>query len=804
MSPVATLLADAAPTVTKEITHGMSPVSTFLAGIVLLFLFFYYLGTAEHDRKKLVGTLLIILMSAFCVWAIFGNGIKPGIDIGGGSSFTIQLQPGQDQEGKPKAITADSIQQAIGILEKRLNPDGAKDLLMSPQGTDRISLNMPGVKPEEVEDVRQKIEQVAHLEFRLVKDASPGSGVVVGAVELPYVEDKDSKDKEKKHPATLYVTNRADLEGRYVKRAFAYQDPIKGWAISLEFDSEGATLFDKVAERGYQKQLAVIVDGEIVSAPVLQTTHFGGRAEISGQFKEQDARRLATALENPLENPMKIIESSNVSAAFGAETVRQGEYTGIVGTILIAIFMVIYYRLAGIVALCGVIVNILMIFGAMALFNITLTMPGIAGIALTVGMGVDDNVLIYERLREEMKAGKSLAAGLATAFQKAFAAIFDVHVTTLITSLILFYLASGIVKGFAITLTVGIFGTLFGSLIVTRVVFGWFIDNHKLDSVKFAQFLPEGVYNMLGYAKPFIIGSFGLMLFSLLGFVFRDNHGVGIDFRGGAKTRFQVVAGQSVATTATEDALKKAGLKGFFVEENTAATGLHLISVRSEEHDAPKVKETLEKDFAGKLLPGSTDTVGAVVGSELAQRSLLAYFVAMVAILIYLGMFYEFAFAIGAIIALFHDCIIVVGLTVLLGQELSIIHIGAVLTVAGYSINDTIIVFDRIREMIRAKGGSGNLMDIMNEAISVTLSRTLLTSLTAFVPMVVLYVFGGPSMKEFSLPILIGIIVGTYSSIYIASPLVLWWAKKTGVALHKQVLDTHARKEAESKPIATT
>jgi SecD/SecF fusion protein len=177
--------------------------------------------------------------------------------------------------------------------------------------------------------------------------------------------------------------------------------------------------------------------------------------------------------------------------------VKQAIYTGAVGTVLIAVFMLIYYRLAGLVALCGVIVNLLMIFGAMALFNLTLTMPGIAGICLAVGMGVDANVLIYERLREEMRAGKSLAAGLATSFDKAFAAIFDVHVTTLITSLILFTLASGLIKGFAVTLLVGIFGTLFGSLIVTRVVFGWFVDAHKLETVKFAEFIPPGRYDLL-------------------------------------------------------------------------------------------------------------------------------------------------------------------------------------------------------------------------------------------------------------------------------------------------------------------
>ena len=421
----------------------MSPVTTFLAGVVLLFLFFYYLGTADHDRKKLGGTLLIILMAAFCGYAVFKNGIKRGIDLGGGSSFTVQLQPGMDKDGKPKPITSDSIQQAIGILEKRLNPRGENDLLMAPQGTDRITLNMPGVTPEAIEDVRTKIQQVAHLEFRVVHDDSAGEiarievsgGVAIGYEKLPFKENKDKKDR----PQFILVKNRADLEGKYVKRAFAYQDPIVGWEISLEFDSEGAALFDKIAERAVGKQLAVIVDKEVISAPVLKQAHFGGRAEISGNFKEVEARSLATALENPLENPMVIIEESSVSAAFGAETIKQGIWTGVVGTLLIAVFMIIYYRLAGVVALCGVIVNILMIFGAMALFNITLTMPGIAGIALTVGMGVDANVLIYERLREEMKAGKSLGPGLVTAFQKAFAAIFDVHVTTLITSLILFY-----------------------------------------------------------------------------------------------------------------------------------------------------------------------------------------------------------------------------------------------------------------------------------------------------------------------------------------------------------------------------
>ncbi len=788
---------------------SLTPAFTFLWGCVLLFLLFFYLGTTDHRGKKLSGTILTVLMSFFCVWAFMGLGIKKGIDIGGGSSFTVQLKPGTDDKGEPKPITKNSLDQAIAILEKRLNPNGENDLLMTPQGEDRIQIEMPGVKEEDKKAVKEKIEQVAQLELRMVHPNSEreiekiktNGGVAIGYVEMPHKEI-GKKETEKVEP--LLVKSRADLAGKHVSRAIAKLDPQEGWVIGLYLDGEGAKTFDEIAARHRGDRMAIVLDGVVISDPVLKSDHYGGYAQISGGangFKQEEAIALATALENPLENPMEIIESSEVSAAFGAETVKQGIYTGIVGTVLIAVFMLMYYRLAGVVALCGVVVNLLMIFGAMALFNITLTMPGIAGIALTVAMGVDANVLIYERLREEMRAGKTLATGLATAFEKAFAAIFDVHVTTLITSLILFSLASGLVKGFAVTLIVGIFGTLFGALIVTRVVFGWFIDTHKLDKVKFAQFIPTGSYDVLKYAKPFIIGSFALAAFSLLGFVFKPNHGIGIDFRGGAKTQFDIAASQSVDPVAAENALKSAGLKGFYVQENTTVTGRQL-SVRSEENDKDLVKSTLETAFPGKFSGTSSATVGSIVGSELAKRSIIAYVIAMIAILLYMSFFYEFSFALAAIIALFHDCIIVVGLSVLMGQELSIIHIGAVLTVAGYSINDTIIVFDRIREMIKAKGSTGNIRDIMNESISITLSRTLLTSLTALMPMVVLYIFGGPSMKEFSLPIVIGIIVGTYSSIYIASPLVLWYAKKTGKSLHRQVLDT-AERAAAIKPAAT-
>jgi SecD/SecF fusion protein len=439
-----------------------------------------------------------------------------------------------------------------------------------------------------------------------------------------------------------------------------------------------------------------------------------------------------------------------------------------------------------------------MVFGSMALFDFTLTMPGIAGIVLSVGMAVDANVLIYERLREEMRAGKTLVTALEAAFEKAFSAIFDANITTLISAVILFYLGSGLVKGFAITLAVGIVGSLLGALVVTRVVFHWFTDANIIKKISVAEIIPQGTFDMLGKAKPFIIGSFTLMVVSILVFPIKGQDAIGIDFRGGSLTRFDVATGITVDAHEVEKVLKDNGFSGTYVQENTTGTGT-LISVRAEADDGVKVKDLLEKQFTGKLTGSQSESVGSIVGRELAIKSSIAFGIALICIFIYLVMFYEFSFAVAAIIALFHDCIITIGLSVVLGQQLSIIHISALLTVAGYSINDTIVVFDRIREIIKSR--SGNIRDIMNEAISLTLSRTLLTGVTTLGPMAALYFFGGPAMKDLSLPIIIGVLVGTYSSIYIASPIVLWYAKKTGTSLRRQVLDSDSSNA--TPPVAT-
>ena len=776
----------------------MNPYVTFIAGTALLLLWFFYVGTTGRNLKRNLGSLLSVLMGAFFVWAYASEGIKKGIDLQGGSEFVVQLKPGVDEKGLPKPVSDVARQQAMAILEKRLSPDGSKDLSLTPAGEDRIIIQMPGVSPEEMEDVRNKIKQVAHLEFRMAHDNSAAEleriktsgGVAIGYVEMPM------RDQEKGVKSML-VKNRTDLDGKYVKSAHASYDA-EGWKVYLYLNSEGTELFDKVAEQNQFKQMAIIIDGQIISAPTLQEKRFGGTAVISGDFKEAEVRTLASVLENPLENPMDILGQSEVSATFGADTVKQGVMSGIAALVVTALFMTLYYRLAGTISLFGLILTALITFGSMAVFQFTMTMPGIAGIVLTIGMAVDANVLIYERLREEMAAGKSLAAAVEASHDRAFSAIFDSNITTLITAVILFILGSGMIKGFAITLSIGVIATLFGALIVTRVLLTWLVDGGFLKHIKVLRIIPDRTFDVMSWTKKGGIVSLIVVGLCIAIFPIKGERALGIDFKGGSKVSFGLQDGKAlgeeevVATlkgvTATLPDGKTADIGAVRYQLSNSPTGA-IVTVRGLDFAGEAIKSTLESKFKDRIKSGELETVGSVIGSEMAKKSLIAVFAGLAGIFLYLVLRFETSFAIGAIVALIHDCIITAGGAVLLGQELSLLHISAILTIAGYSVNDTIVIFDRLREVITS-GKKGTIRELMNEAISATMSRTLLTSAATLCSVIVLMVLGGPAMREFSLPIFVGMIAGVYSTVFIAAPVVLWWARRTGTSLHRQILDS--------------
>jgi SecD/SecF fusion protein len=591
-----------------------------------------------------------------------------------------------------------------------------------------------------------------------------------------------SEHDGKKAETKLVVKKKPDLLGNHVTRAGAGYGP-EGWEVDLEFDSEGAAQFGKLTEQVYNEKsaMAIVLDNQIISAPgVRNGPIYGGRAQISGgNMGEKEARNLASVLENPLQVPVSIEEERSVSPTLGLDSIRASIRAGLIGLAVTLLFVAIYYRFAGMVVNLALIINLILLLGEFQLIpgGVVLTLPGIAGIILTIGMAVDASVLIYERLREELASGKPLRSALPAAYDKAFSSIFDANVTTLITATILFFYASGPVKGFAIVLMLGIIASLFTALIVGRNALGWLVETGRLTKLTMLHLISPKNWNFLG--KGWIAGlcSFALIIAGAAAFYARGEKNFGVDFRGGDLATLS--APHKVELAKVRDSLNQVGLADAAIQQSQQGDRSY-ITIRTPLNTSDKVEHQIMQSFPqeGFKIEGS-ERVGALVGGELARSSLIALGLGMLGILIYVTFRFEFSFAIGAIVALLHDVLITIGMFALLGRELTLTMVGAILTIAGYSINDTIVVYDRIREGL-ASTRKGSVEQIMNESVNQTLSRTILTSSTTLVPILCLYFFGGAVLKDFALAIIIGIIVGTYSSVFIASPIVLWWTRARG------------------------
>jgi SecD/SecF fusion protein len=796
------------------------PLTLFAIGIILVILFFWYFATDIERRKRNVGTALLIGVAALCFVSIFPpkERLKGGIDIVGGSSFTLRVQPRTGEDGNTEAVTHQQVDQAIKVIEGRLNSMGTTEPLIARQGDDRVLVQMPGVDPEESERIRTILEKVAKLELREVHretdQPTPGGKTLAKQVadgeefrpgyKAFQLKDKDAQNNEVSRP--ILLSRRVALGGSDVKNASPSVS--KPDAVSILLNSKGGDKMIALTEKmeAGRDRIAIVLDGEVLSAPVVQSVPLGTQFEITGIDKPGEVQNLANALMNPLENPLVVEEQRTVSPLLGAAIVQQGIWSGILGLGLTFVFVLIYYRTAGLVALVGLLLNCLMLFGVMAMFGFTFSLPGIAGIILTIGVAVDANVLINERLREELAAGKSLKVALSASYDKAFSAIFDSNLTSLITAVILFWLGSSTVKGFAVTLTIGILCSMFSAILATRVLFRWGTDLGILKNLTFLNLISSKNFDFLGKRAVCLLISLGLSIVAVGAFVVKQERSLGIDFTGG--TRLQFLVGKTSEISAADAQKKVDSLalnKAAFVQDESNPTSGHLLSVRCDPRDVAVIEAKLRESYpvlAEKTSEGAykidanKEEVSALVGGGFLASSLLALGLGILGIFIYVSARFEFSFAIGAFIALLHDCLISAGFIVLFGRELSLIHVGAILTIAGYSINDTIIIFDRIRESLQLRRGGHTLQEVMNEAINATLSRTVLTSTATLACVLSLAIFGGASLRDFSIVILIGIFIGTYSSIFVASPIVLWWANrgkgKIGHADAEQV-SSHAK-----------
>src|SRR6266436_6030426 len=770
----------------------MSSGFVFFYLLVILVLFGWYFATDYGPRKRWLAAAIVIALLALAAWTIWPpeKKIALGLDIKGGTSFLIKLQ----QVPGDKPITKGMLDQAVEVIRKRVDYFGGGEPIISPVGGDRILVQIPGLDTAKIQEARDQLSRVAKLEFRLaypdngqkLKAIDDGKDVIPPEyrIETHKHQGEDGKTVEER----LLVKKKADLSGDRVSGAGASYEK-DGWVVHLRFDPEGAKKFGDITAAHVHHRFAIVLDGVIQSAPVIQDAIYGGDAQITGRFTEEEARGLASVLENPLQTPVSIEEERSVSPTLGLDSIRASILAGLLGLVITLVCVAIYYKIPGLIADVALIVNLILLIGALTMFHFVLTLPGIAGIILTIGLSVDANVLIYERLREEMALGKSLKVALNTAYEKAFSSIFDANVTTLITAAILFWQAAGPVRGFAISLTFGILASLFTALIVGRNALGWLVDADRVKKISMLHLISSQNINFLGKGFLACMCSLALILAGATSFYIRGEKNFGVDFRGGDLVTLSSLAKIDVGQV--RDGLKPIGLADASIQES-AQSGKYYITVRSPLNTSDKVeKQIIQTMPSANFKVERSERVGALVGGELAKSSLVALGLGILGILIFVTFRFELSFAVGAIVALLHDVIITVGIFSLLGRELTLTMVGAVLTIAGYSINDTIVVYDRIREGL-ASGRRGTIEEIMNSSINQTLSRTILTSTVTLIPILCLFLLGGAVLRDFSLAIIIGVVVGTYSSIFIASPIVLWWSRARGrgaAALRREVTE---------------
>jgi len=725
--------------------------------------------------------------------------IKLGLDLQGGTSFLVEMDTNQLAQA---ALKDRALEQAVEVLRKRVDRFGVAEPIIQPAGENRILIQLPGLTEEEKESAKTQIQMAAFLEFRLVHENSDqlvqrGGGAIGYTNMVEEVTGKDGTVSLQRYLVArrpVRDSQGRELTGKYVSRANVFIDPLSGEPkISLTFNNEGARIFGDVTSQNVGRQLAIILDGELYSAPVIRQEILGGSSEISGGFTLREAGELANVLVNPLEAPVAIIEERGVDPSLGRDSIRNGITATIIGAVLVSVFMLVYYLTAGIVANLALLLNVVILIGVMCSFDVTLTLPGIAGIVLTIGMAVDANVLIYERIREELAAGKSLRGGIAAGYARAFSTIFDSNVTTLIASTILIFFGTGPVRGFGMTLTIGVMASMFTALVVTRLIFDFLVDRGWVKGLKMLSLVSGTKFDFMRFAKPAFVASWLLIVCGLGYGVHRGGDVFGVDFAGGDRLTLRYDVEQEVGVDrirATVTALDVGDPSIQYMRD--PATGTKSLQVTAQFEQGSVVEAALNAEYPdAKFRRIQLERVGPVVGREIQKSAVIASLLAMFGILTYVAFRYEFSFAVGAVVAVIHDLLMTMGVFFISGRELSAPIVAAALTIMGFSINDTIVIFDRIREDLRM-GLRGTFKDLMNHALNRTLSRTIITSGTTFMSTLSLYLFGGGVINDFAFTFLVGILTGTYSSIYIAGALVLWWNRGHRPRLASQVVVENA------------
>ena len=632
------------------------------------------------------------------------------------------------------------------------------------------------------QDNIEKVKKILQLET--VQKLIPRDLVFAWGSGLEQVS-KDSNIKAKRF---YLLKRRAEMNGEDISDARPYRvgDGTNAGevAVSLKFSGIGPKKFSAVTAANVGKQMAIVLDDQVISAPVIRDRIPNGEAQITGLDDMAEANRLAVVLRaGALKAPMNIIESRNIGATLGVENIKAGFGSGVIGLILCLIFMISYYRFGGFIASLAVICNLIISAAVLSVFNATLTLPGIAGFILVLGMALDANVLIYERIRDEMKNGLMARAAVAKGYEKAFSAIFDSNLTTFLTALILYKVGTGPVKGFGLTLMIGIATSLFCSLTITRAILDFKLSKHDANKLSIGtgiRAINEINLSIISKSKIFI--GISLVFIAIgLGSVLVKGFDFSIDFMGGQVYTVQYeddLKHENELTTLLTDA----GVKDIKVRQlgGTSANSYQInLRKMDNENFKQQLSSLLEKQPSKGVIV-ATDTIGPTIGKELRFNAILSIILSWIAICLYVWFRFGkmgLGFGFGTLVSLIHDTVITLGFVSLAGLSVDGALIASLLTMIGYSVNDTIVIFDRIRENTGINGRA-HFANTVNRSINECFSRTIITSVTTFFVCAVIAFMGGSSIRDFGLVMVFGIIVGTYSSIAIASPFVVWWSKR--------------------------
>ena len=672
--------------------------------------------------------------------------IKLGLDLAGGVSITYQVE-----DDNP---TAEQMSDTIYKLQLRVEQYSTEASVYQ-EGDDRISIEIPGVS--DANEILNELGKPGSLEFQ----TSDGETVITGV-------DVD----------TASVQSGQDDMGN------------AEYSVELVLNDEGTQKFADATEANIGQPISIIYDGETISSPTVQSAITGGTAYITGNFTYEEAENLASTIRiGGLQLELKELRSNVVGAQLGEEAISTSLLAGAIGFAIVFLFMICVYYLPGLASGIALLIYIEIVLVILNAFNVTLTLPGIAGIVLSIGMAVDANVIIFARVREELTRGKSIKNALKTGFQKAMSAIVDGNVTTLIAAAVLWFRGSGTVKGFAQTLAIGIVVSMFTALVITRlIIFAFYAIGLRNEKLYYHPKKERKPIDFLSKKKYFFTLSIAVMIIGLavMGFNYSKGRGAfayGLEFEGGTSTTVEFNKDYSINEIDKEIVPVVEEVTGDNNVQTQKVEGSNQVIIKTVTLDLEQ-REALDQALADHFQVDpdtiTAENISSTVSSEMRQDAVIAVLTAAVFMLLYIWLrFKDIRFATSAVLALLHDVVVVIIFYGVSRIAIGNTFIACILTIVGYSINATIVIFDRIREELHYKTRSTDLKLLVNRSITETLTRSIYTNLTTFIMVVVLYILGVSSIREFALPLIVGIAWGAYSSVCITGA--LWYVMKTKI-----------------------